>query len=135
MLFPKVKEKKKRKRHPPSILHDKNSRTCYLCVMLHDDWSEHRVLQEHHVFRGKNRTKSEENGLKVYLCPQHHTIGPEAVHNNDQIRRDMEHMAQVEFEKRYGHTKFIELFGQNYPSFTEIGDAHGQEHKPVQGER
>lgn len=27
MLFPKTKEKKKRMRHPASILHDKNSRT------------------------------------------------------------------------------------------------------------
>ncbi len=57
MLFPKTKEKKKRMRHPASILHDKNSRTCYLCVTLHDNWNEHRILDEHHVFGGPNRKK------------------------------------------------------------------------------
>ena len=53
-------------RHPASILHDKNSRTCYLCVMLHDNWNEHRILDEHHVFGGPNRKNSEEYGLKKY---------------------------------------------------------------------
>ena len=54
MLFPKTKEKKKRMRHPASILHDKNSRTCYLCVTLHDNWNEHRMnLSEWHVPRTK----------------------------------------------------------------------------------
>ena len=81
MLFPKTKPKKKRMRHPASILHDKNSRTCYLCVMLHDNWNEHRILDEHHVFGGPNRKNSEEYGLKVYLCHAHHIYGPEAVHN------------------------------------------------------
>ena len=60
MLFPKTKEKKKRMRHPASILHDKSSRTCYLCVALHDNWNEHRILDEHHVFGGPNRKNSEE---------------------------------------------------------------------------
>ena len=40
--------------------------------MLHDNWSEHSTLQEHHVFSGPNRTNSEENGLKIYLCRDHH---------------------------------------------------------------
>lgn len=53
--------------HPASILHDKNSRTCYLCVTLHDNWNEHRILDEHHIFGGPNRKNSEEYGLK-YTC-------------------------------------------------------------------
>lgn len=67
MLFPKTKEKKKRMRHPASILHDKNSRTCYLCVTLHDNWNEHRILDEHHVFGGPNRKKS-----SIYLSDNVH---------------------------------------------------------------
>ena len=114
MLFPKQKSKKKRMRHPASILHDKSSRTCYLCVALHDNWNEHRILDEHHVFGGPNRTNSEENGLKVYLCHNHHIYGPEAVHNNARIRHEMQRMAQREFEKRYGHAKFMEVFGRNF---------------------
>lgn len=92
MLFPKAKTKKKRMRHPASILHDKNSRTCYLCVTLHDNWNEHRILDEHHIFGGPNRKNSEEYGLKVYLCHDHHIYGPEAVHNNARIRHAFESM-------------------------------------------
>nr|DAJ88657.1 MAG TPA: Recombination enhancement function protein nuclease, DNase, HYDROLASE.4A [Caudoviricetes sp.] len=114
MLFPKTKPKKKRMRHPVSILHDKNSRTCYLCVMLHDNWNEYRILDEHHVFGGPNRKNSEEYGLKVYLCHDHHIYGPEAVHNNARIRHELQRIAQREFEKRYGHAKFMETFGRNY---------------------
>nr|DAE98347.1 MAG TPA: hypothetical protein [Caudoviricetes sp.] len=114
MLFPKQKSKKKRMRHPDSILHSKGSRTCYLCVMLHDNWNEHRILDEHHVFGGPNRKNSEKYGLKAYLCHNHHIYGPEAVHNNAEIRHELQRIAQREFEKRYGHTKFMEVFGRNY---------------------
>lgn len=62
--FQNRKVRKRKKHHPPSILHDKKSRTCYLCIMLHDNWSEHSTLQEHHVFSGPNRTNSEENEIK-----------------------------------------------------------------------
>ena len=108
------RKQKKRKRECASILHDKSSRTCYLCVALHDNWNEHRILDEHHVFGGPNRKNSEEYGLKVYLCNDHHIYGPEAVHNNARIRHEMQRMAQREFEKRYGHAKFMEVFGRNF---------------------
>ena len=75
--------------HPASILHDKSSRTSYLCVTLHDNWNEHRILDEHHIFGGPNRKNSEEYGLKVYLCHDHHIYGPEAVHNNARIRHEL----------------------------------------------
>lgn len=65
--FQNRKVRKRKKHHPPSILHDKKSRTCYLCIMLHDNWSEHSTLQEHHVFSGPNRTNSEENGTLVII--------------------------------------------------------------------
>lgn len=42
--FQNRKVRKRKKHHPPSILHDKKSRTCYLCIMLHDNWSEHSTL-------------------------------------------------------------------------------------------
>ena len=107
-------------RHPASILHSKGSRTCYLCVMLHDNWNEHRILDEHHVFGGPNRKNSEEYGLKVYLCHNHHIYGPEAVHNNAEIRHELQRIAQREFEKRYGYEKFMEVFGRNYLDREEL---------------
>lgn len=114
MLFPKTKLKKKRMCHPASILHDKNSRTCYLCVTLHDNWNEHMTLDEHHVFGGPNRKNSEKYGLKVYLCHDHHIYGPEAVHNNARIRHELQRTAQKLFEKQHNHKEFMEIFGRNY---------------------
>lgn len=124
MLFPKTKAKtkKKRMRHPASILHDKSSRTCYLCVTLHDNWNEHRILDEHHIFGGPNRKNSEEYGLKVYLCHDHHIYGPEAVHNNARIRHELQRTAQKLFEKQHSHKEFMEIFGRNYLDPVEIGE-------------
>ena len=135
LLFPKPKSKKKKKHHPPSILHDKKSRTCYLCIMLHDNWSEHSTLQEHHVFSGPNRTNSEENGLKIYLCRDHYVYGPEAIHNNARIRHEVQRMAQREFERQHSHKEFMKIFGRNYLDQVEIGEINEKKSKPVQGSR
>ena len=78
-MFPKIKSKKRRKKHPPSILHKKDG-TCYLCMRLLDNYSQYRIVHEHHVYPGNpNRRISEENGFKVYLCPGHHEFTMAAV--------------------------------------------------------
>ena len=120
--FQNRKVRKRKKHHPPSILHDKKSRTCYLCIMLHDNWSEHSTLQEHHVFSGPNRTNSEENGLKIYLCRDHHVYGSEAIHNNARIRHEVQRMTQREFERQHSHKEFMKIFGRNYLDQVEIGE-------------
>lgn len=70
--FPKQKKKKRsKKKEPerPSIMHSRESGTCYLCMKLHNDYRRHPALQEHHIFGGcPNRTHSGHYGLKVYLC-------------------------------------------------------------------
>lgn len=101
--------------------------------MLHDNWAEHSALQEHHVFSGPNRTNSEENGLKIYLCRDHHIYGPEAIHNNARIRHEVQRMAQREFEKRHSHKEFMEIFGRNYLDPVEIGENNEKKNEPVQG--
>lgn len=113
LLFPKVKQKKKRKHHPPSILHDKNH-TCYLCMMLDGNHKLHRQLHEHHIFSGPNRIHSEEYGLKVYLCLEHHMTGKLAVHNCRETRELLHKIGQREFEKTHSREKFMEVFGRNY---------------------
>ena len=67
--YPKTPTKKLRMRHPKSILQEKDG-TCYLCVILHEDYRIHKDLQEHHIFSGhrKPEVESEQYGLKVYLC-------------------------------------------------------------------
>ena len=112
LLFPKTPAKKKKKRHKPSILQDKNH-TCYLCILLNGDHHKHRTLHEHHIFGGPNRIHSEEEGLKVYLCPEHHLTGPAAVHRCQEIQERLHKIGQQEFEKT--HTEeFRKIFGRDY---------------------
>ena len=80
LMFPKTQKKRKKKmKHPKSIIHEKNG-TCYLCMLLDGNYKKHLLLDEHHIFGGPNRIHSEENGLKVWLCLDHHTMGSLAVH-------------------------------------------------------
>lgn len=116
LLFPKIQTKKKRIRHPKSILHNKESRTCFLCMKLHDDYSIYPILHEHHIFEGTgNRQKSEEYGLKVYLCPRHHMYSEEAVHGNSDITEYLHRLGQQAFEDQHGiREDFRKIFGKSY---------------------
>ncbi|RZT00921.1 hypothetical protein [Cuneatibacter caecimuris] len=114
MLYPKPQYKKKRKQHKPSILHEKNG-TCYLCIKLYQDYRIHPVVHEHHIFGGNpGRQISEAEGLKVYLCLNHHINGPEAVHNNQELMRILQEDGQSAYESLYGHAAFMGKFGRNY---------------------
>ena len=77
---------KKRKKHKSSILQQKGE-PCYLCMKLKPMREWRRAVHEHHIFGGSNRNKSEAEGLKVYLCLEHHISGKEAVHNNAEMMR------------------------------------------------
>lgn len=84
---------KRRKKHKASILQEKGS-PCYLCMKMRPHYEWKRAVHEHHIFGGSNRDKSEAEGLKVYLCLEHHISGKEAVHNiedyTDNVRRIIE---------------------------------------------
>ena len=91
----------------------KKDGTCYLCKLLHDDYSE-KYTEEHHVFGGwANRDLSERYGLKVYLCIYHHREGKEAVHNNHELMMRLKALGQQSFEQHY-QENFREIFGKNY---------------------
>lgn len=110
--YPKLPTKKTRMRHPKSILQEKDG-TCYLCVLLHEDYRIQPV-HEHHVFSGTaNRRLSEQYGLKVYICPEHHENGPEAVHKNKIVRLLLEEIAKRAFEQTYPEIRFRDVFGTN----------------------
>jgi hypothetical protein len=113
LLFPKTPAKKKKKRHKPSILQDKNH-TCYLCILLNGDHHKHRTLHEHHIFGGPNRIHSEEEGLKVYLCPEHHLTGPAAVHRCQETQNILHQIGQQEFEQTHTREEFRKIFGRSY---------------------
>ncbi len=112
--------KGKKKKHKPSLLHCKDG-TCYLCMLLHDDYRTHYPLHEHHIFGGPNRKISEAEGLKVYLCLNHHTVGPVAVHNNQTNMRLLQQEGQRAYEQTHTRTEFMELFGRNYLENGEEG--------------
>lgn len=114
MMFPKPIAKKKRKKHPKSILHDKGSRTCYLCMLLDGNYSQHLTLHEHHIFGGANRRNSEETGLTVYLCPEHHLTGKLAVHNCKYTMDLMHKIGQRKYEETHTRQEFMKIFGKNY---------------------
>lgn len=97
-----------------SIIQNDQAGECYLCALLHDDWSR-KYTEEHHIFFGMaNRRLSEKYGLKVRLCLFHHREGPEAVHKNAQIKELLCQIGQQAFERHYPDKNFITLFGENY---------------------
>ena len=90
-----------------SIMQDKESGQCYLCRLLHKDYAIKRNREEHHVMGGiANRKLSEKYGLKVYLDPDHHRNGQEAVHKA--------------FMRTYPELDFREIFGKNYLTENEL---------------
>lgn len=112
--YPKQKWKKKRIRHRRSILPTVHKGSCFLCALLHEDERQKSVLHTHHVFGGPNRKASEQYGLTVPLCPEHHTEGKEAAHRNQEIAALLHRLGQEAFEKRFPDLDFLEIFGRNY---------------------
>lgn len=114
LINTKHPQKKKRKKHGKSILQPKEDKRCYLCMILHDDYRE-KTVHEHHIIMGTaNRAKSEELGLKVNLCLEHHEFGQEAVHKNPETRRILERIAQERYEELHSHEEWMEHIGRNY---------------------
>lgn len=97
-----------------SIMQDKQAHNCYLCMMLHSDFSEKQTQEHHVIFGTANRRLSEKYGLKVYLCLEHHEAGREAVHRNAQIALMVKKEAQRAFEKRWPGLDFRKIFGKNF---------------------
>ncbi len=83
---------------------------CYECGRTYG-------LTEHHCLFGRGvRKLAEKYGLKVLLCFIHHgKKGKEDVHEgNIELKEKLQQLAQTEFEKLYGHEKYMKIFGTNY---------------------
>lgn len=119
MAFPKEswktgKKKKRRRRHRKSIMHSKESGFCYLCALLNNDYSYKQTEEHHVVFGSGQRELSEEYGLKVYLCREHHREGKMAPHNNKEIEEMLCRLAQQAFMAEYLEIKWEDVFKKNY---------------------
>lgn len=72
-------------------------------------------LHKHHIFGGANKNKSEKWGCWVYLRHEWHNTSNLGVHcGNTSLALELKQLCQLEFEKLYGHEKFMEEFGRNY---------------------
>ena len=112
----KIKLKKGPKhRKRKSIMQDEHDKRCYLCMLLHGDYNE-KVTQEHHVVFGSGRRSlSTEYGLTVRLCvDEHHEVGPESVHNNQEIAELLKRKAQERFMEEYPDLDWMEVIKRNY---------------------
>lgn len=73
-------------------------------------------LEEHHVFEGSKRDKSEKYGLKVKLCAFHHRISSNSVHLSEDLNKDLKKWSQRKAMQYYGWSveDFIKNIGKNY---------------------
>lgn len=97
-----------------SILQE-NKKQCYICKKIFRFDYEQKT-EEHHIFPGNNRNNSEKYGLKVYLCPNHHQFGEDAVHKmpNEGYDLLLKQIAQARFKQTYPDLDFLTIFGKSY---------------------
>jgi hypothetical protein len=60
-----------------------------------------------------NRKNSEEYGLKIWLCLEHHR-GQTGVHSDQALCDFVHRTAQQAFEKEHSREEFMTIFGRNY---------------------
>lgn len=76
----------------------------------------HNGLEKHHVLFGNpKRQMSEEDGLWVWLCPEHHR-GTYGVHGRDGHEMDMtlKEFAQKRYEETHSRDEWMERYRRNY---------------------
>jgi hypothetical protein len=72
-------------------------------------------LEKHHVFYGTgNRRISDEYGMCVFLCMDHHRGSREGVHMNRHNDLKLKQWAQSKFSELHPDKDFIKTFGRNY---------------------
>ena len=84
-------------------------KACYIC-------GKTQGLESHHAFFGNpGRRLSDENGLTVWLCHEHHQE-TEGVHGRDGAELDLylKREAQIAFEMSHTRKEFMIIFGKNY---------------------
>ena len=80
---------------------------CYITGSTED-------LHKHHIYPGSRRNASEKWGCWVWLRSDWHNMAGYGVHNDLALDSRLKAECQIEFERRYGHEKFMEVFGKSY---------------------
>lgn len=97
-------------KHPASIL--QTEKECYICRALGRENTS--MLDKHHIYGAANRDASEENGLWVWLCVDHHTAAPNAVHRKEAVNRELKRVGQKRFERSHCRGEFMAIFHRSY---------------------
>lgn len=92
-----------------SILVGNDKGVCFLC----GKWT---ATENHHIFEGGNRKKSDKDGLTVFLCHYCHNESPNGVHFNREFDIHLKQIGQKAWMDYYGKTveDFIREYGKNY---------------------
>lgn len=116
LRYPKQKTRAKRQSHAKRSILQKpaDRKRCWLCMSRNHDYSEKQVLHKHHAFGGPLRSMSEEQGFFVWLCPYHHVMGRDAVHNNPAVNRILQQQIQRMYEASHTRREFMQLAGRSY---------------------
>lgn len=85
----------------------KNDRNCFICGAVNG-------IEEHHIFGGSNRKKSDKEGLTVDLCFNCHRTGRNAVHVDSEKAMELKKLGQRVYEQAYEKGSFLKEFGKNY---------------------
>lgn len=78
---------------------------CYICGRY--------GTEKHHIMNASNKTHSEEFGLIVGLCKDHHT-GNNGVHTRPERMLEMRRIGQRKFEETHSREEWIKIFGKSY---------------------
>lgn len=74
--------------------------------------------ERHEVFEGRtgNRPKSIEDGLVIFLTPERHRIGKNAIHKDYEFWNEVKKIAEKAWCEYYGKTTddFRARYGKNY---------------------
>lgn len=101
------------------------TKECYLCRKAAEAAGFYGALTDkglhrHHVIFGKGyRNLSEQYGLWVYLCYEHHE-GDGGVHKNKEINVELRQQAERAFLKEHTIDQWRRIFTRNYLDENEI---------------
>lgn len=81
-------------------------------------WSNQRFpgSHRHEVFFGRNRQRSIDYGLVVFLMPELHNMSNQGVHFNKALDTELKQIGQKVWMEHYNKTieDFIKEFGKSY---------------------
>ena len=68
----------------------------------------------HHIYGGKNRKISDQNGFFVWLRSDWHNMSDYGVHFNKELDLHLKQECQRKFEESHTREEFMALIGKNY---------------------